>query len=131
MCQFYFDPCETKPDSGYGFITPLEKPGYGAARKYYFHMSEIETPDEYGGIEPETIVSFIITASRTGKGVQAVAVTIADPPKEEKENENPIHASFDALKVAEVEETGDAAEGGTWGNVRNDTWGAGENDAWT
>ena len=94
-------------------------------------MSEIETPDEYGGIEPETIVSFIITASRTGKGVQAVAVTIADPPKEEKENENPIHASFDALKVAEVEETGDAAEGGTWGNVRNDTWGAGENDAWT
>ena len=93
-------------------------------------MSEIETPDEYGGIEPETIVSFIITASRTGKGVQAVAVTIADPPKEEKENKNPINASFNALQVAEVDNTGDAAEGDTWGNVGNDTWGTGEKDAW-
>lgn len=83
-------------------------------------MSEIETPDEYGGIEPETIVSFIVTASRTGKGVQAVAVTIADPPKEDKENENPIHTSFDALKVAEVDDTGTAAEGDTWGNGGND-----------
>ena len=129
--KFYFDPSETKPDSGYGFITPLEKSSYGAAKKYYFHKSEIETPDEYGRIEPETIVSFIITASRTGKGVQAVAVTIADPPQAEKENENPINASLDALNVAEFDETGDAAVGDTWGNVGNDTWEAEENDAWT
>lgn len=85
-------------------------------------MSEIETPDEYGGIEPGTSVSFIIATARSGKGVQAVAVTIADPPKDDKENENSIHASLGALKVAEADDTGDAADGDTWGTRGNDAW---------
>ena len=118
----YSDPPETKPDSGYGFITPLKKTSYGAPNSFYFHMSEIETPDEDGGIEPGTDVSFIITTARSGKGFQAVAVTVADPPKEEQENGNSIHASFDALKVEEVDGTGDAAEGDTWGNGESEAW---------
>lgn len=85
-------------------------------------MSKIETPDEYGGIEPGTGVSFIITTARSGKGIQAVCVTIADPPKEDKENENSIHASFSELKVEEPEENGDAAEGDTWGTGGSDAW---------
>ena len=85
-------------------------------------MSEIETPDEDGGIEPGTGVSFIVTTARSGKGVQAVAVTIAEPPKEDEESESSIHASFDALKVEEVNGSGDAAEGGTWGNGGDDVW---------
>lgn len=48
-------------------------------------MDEIETPDEDGGIEPGTNVSFIVIAAK--KGIQAAAVTIADPPVEEKETE--------------------------------------------
>ena len=78
-------------------------------------MSSIEDPDEYGGIEPGTGVSFLVTPARSGKGVQAVAVTIADPPKEDKENESPIHSSFDALKVAEAGENGDTVEEQHWG----------------
>lgn len=85
-------------------------------------MSSIETPDEYGGIEPGTGVSFLVTPARSGKGVQAVDVTIADPPKEDKENESPIHASFGALKVAEAGENGDTAEADTWGTGGNDAW---------
>ena len=86
-------------------------------------MSEIEDPDEYGGIEPGTGVSFIVTAARSGKGVQAAAVTVADPPpKEDKENENSIHDPFGALKVAEAIDTGDAAEAEPWVPVSNDGW---------
>ena len=118
----YLDPPESKPNSGYGFIIPLSTTSYGAPKKYYFHMSEIETPDEYGGIEPGTGVSFIVTTTRSGKGVQAVAVTIADPPKVDKENESCIHTTFDALTVAEVNGSGDAAEDGTWGNGGDDAW---------
>lgn len=118
----YLDPPDTKPDSGYGFITPLNTTSYGAPKKYYFHMSEIETPDEYGGIEPGTSVSFIVTIARSGKGVQASAVTIADPPKENKENENSIHESLDTLKVADVDDTGNTAEGDTWGTGGSDAW---------
>ncbi|CAD6586950.1 MAG: hypothetical protein ASARMPRED_002886 [Alectoria sarmentosa] len=120
----YLDPPDTKPDSGYGFITPLTTTSYGAPKKYYFHMSEIETPDEYGGIEPGTGVSFIITTARSGKGVQAAAVTVADPPNEDKEKENSIHRSFSELKVAEAEDAGDAAA------AEGDTWGTGASDAW-
>ena len=86
-------------------------------------MSEIETPDEYGGIEPGTGVKFIVTSSRSGKGFQAVAVSVADFPKEDKENENPIQGSFDALKVAEVDDTGSVAEAdNTWGNGGINAW---------
>ena len=109
------DPPESKPDTGYGFITPLNQTSYGAPDKYYFHMSEIETPDEYGGIEPGTGVSFVITPARSGKGVQAVAVTIADPPKENKENQDPTHGSFGALKLEDANGFGDDAQGGGWG----------------
>lgn len=91
-------------------------------------MSEIETPDEYGGIEPGTGVSFIITTARSGKGVQAAAVTIADPPKEDTENENSIHASFDKLKIVEAEGTADSVEGNSWGTaVEGNGWGT---DGW-
>lgn len=86
-------------------------------------MSEIETPDECGGIEPGTGVSFIITPARSGKGVQAAAVTIADPPNEDKENETSIHTPFGELKVAEAGDAGDAA-------AERDTWGTGASDAW-
>ena len=109
------DPPESRPTTGYGFITPLNPTSYGAPDKYYFHMSEIETPDEYGGIEPGTGVSFVITPARSGKGVQAVAVTIADPPKENKENQDPTHGSFGALKIADANGFGDDAQGGGWG----------------
>ena len=81
-------------------------------RRYYFHMSKLEDPDEDGGIvsripskrfqnspiftddvikEPKTGVSFIIAPAR--KGVQAIAVKIADPPKEEEKNENGAETS--------------------------------------
>ena len=41
-------------------------------------MSELVNPDEKGGIEPETNVSFIVIPARRGQ--QAAEVTIADPP---------------------------------------------------
>ena len=85
-------------------------------------MSEIRNPDEFGGIDPDTGVSFIVAPARSGKGFQAVAVKIADPPKENKENENSFHESFDALKVEEVHENGDAAEGDSWGSSAADAW---------
>ena len=116
------DPPLSKPDSGYGFIVPLNATSYGAPKKYYFHMSEIETPDEYGGIEPGTGVKFIVMSSRSGKGFQAVAVSVADFPKENKENENPIQGSFDALKVADVDDIGSVAEADSWGNGGTDAW---------
>ena len=94
-------------------------------------MSQIETPDEYGGIEPGTSVKFIVTPSRSGKGFQAVGVAIADPPKENTENEGSIHASFDAMKVAEADNTGDAAEGDGWGNEGNGGWGNEGNGGWS
>ena len=92
-------------------------------------MSEIETPDEYGGIEPGTGVSFVISPARSGKGVQAVAVTIADPPKENKENkenQDPTHGSFGALKLADPNVIAGNAEGGAWGTEDTSaggTWG--------
>lgn len=82
-------------------------------------MSEIETPDEHGGIEPGTDVKFIVTPSRSGKGFQAVSVAVADPPEENQQNENTIHASFDAMKV---DDAADAAEGDSWGSGGNDGW---------
>ena len=85
-------------------------------------MSEIETPDEYGGIEPGTGVSFIVTPARSGKGFQAAAVTIADPPEKDKENQSPILATFDALKMSDIDGTGDGAEGGACGTGGNDAW---------
>ena len=130
------DPPESRPDTGYGFITPLNPKSYGAPDKYYFHMSEIETPDEYGGIEPGTGVSFVITPARSGKGVQAVAVTIADPPKENKENQDPTHGSFGALKIADPNVVADNTEGGGWGTEDTSaggTWGitdSAEGGAW-
>ena len=75
-------------------------------------MSEIEEPDEQGGIDKDTGVSFIIIPARSGKGLQAAAVTIADPPVADKTSEpaTPITAiedSFGELRVGE--ETQEAA----------------------
>lgn len=52
--------------------------------RYYFHMDELEDPDEDGGIEPNTNVSFIVLPAK--KGVQAASVKIADPPVEKKDD---------------------------------------------
>ena len=119
MCKRYLDPPDSNPNSGYGFIVPLDgTTSYGAPKRYYFHMSEIETPDEYGGIEPGTGVKFIVTPSRSGKGFQAVAVAVADPPDGSKENDDPVQASFEALSVEDAGHStaaeGDASGKGGW-----------------
>ncbi len=141
-CQQYFDPTERKPTNGYGFIEPLDPPSYGAPKKsvqlaepqtslpqsntstrYFFHMDEIVTPDEYGGLNPGTPVSFIIVPAK--KGIQAAAVTKADPPEEKKEDvptteaEDPFANGFAEMKVTEESVT-DAA---TSLLVGNDGWG--------
>lgn len=64
-------------------------------------MSEIMDPDEDGGIEPDTGVSFIIVPAR--KGSQAAAVTIADPPMEEEKEEPALTTSFQDLNVGNDE----------------------------
>ncbi|KAL8788505.1 MAG: hypothetical protein Q9195_007282 [Heterodermia aff. obscurata] len=102
----YFDPTEKRPTNGYGFIERL-----GDKTRFYFHMSEIVEPDEEGGIDIDTGVSFIIIPAR--KGLQAASVTIADPPVVEKtpEPETPlaIEDSFAALDVGkDVEADPDA-----------------------
>lgn len=79
----YKDPPPTNPNSGHGFIVELDQLATKQPKqqkRHYFHMSEIETPDEQGGIDKDTGVSFIIIPAR--KGTQAASVTIADPPKE-------------------------------------------------
>ena len=70
-------------------------------------MSEIETPDDDGGIDEDTNVSFIIIPAR--KGVQAAAVTIADPPEEPKEetlSEPTLETSFADMGVTDPTEAG-------------------------
>lgn len=65
-------------------------------------MSEIETPDKNGGIDEDTNVSFIIIPAK--KGIQAAAVTIADPPEEPKEEEASqptLETSFADMGVTE------------------------------
>ena len=82
-------------------------------------MSEIETPDEDGGIEPGFNVSFIVLPAK--KGVQAAAVTIADPPSNDNDKENvpALEASFADMGVkddgnaATEDDTNDGW--GTWG----------------
>lgn len=49
--------------------------------------------------EPDTNVSFIVTAAR--KGVQAVAVKIADPPKKEEDGHNGVVSGFGDLQVSD------------------------------
>ena len=74
-------------------------------------MSEIMDPDDDGGIEPETGVSFIIVPAK--KGLQAAAVTIADPPAIEEaieEKEEPaLETSFENLNVGNDENVPPAA----------------------
>ena len=65
-------------------------------------MSEIVDPDEDGGINPDTGVSFIIVSAR--KGIQAAAVTIADPTvieeeEQESDNEPAVAESFADLSM--------------------------------
>ena len=69
-------------------------------------------PDEQGGIDIETNVSFIVIAAR--KGQQAAQVTIANPPPKEMkeaetridENEPTLETSFADLGVTETVNTG-------------------------
>lgn len=63
-------------------------------------MSEIMDPDEDGGIDLETGVSFIIVPAK--KGVQAAAVTIADPPTIEEKKEEPEPALETAVENLNV-----------------------------
>ena len=71
-------------------------------------MSEIETPDDEGGIDADTNVSFIVIAAK--KGIQAAAVTICDPPEPkvetQKENVAPIESSFADLGLSATTDTG-------------------------
>ena len=73
-------------------------------------MSEIMDPDEEGGIDIETGVSFIIVPAR--KGLQAAMVTVADPPIVEKIPESDtapaIEDSFADLNVEKKEDDPDA-----------------------
>ena len=66
-------------------------------------MDEIVTPDEYGGINPNAHVSFIVVPAK--KGIQAAAVTIVDPPGEKKEDEKkesvPMKPFEDPFAVAD------------------------------
>lgn len=113
----YKDPPPSKPDSGYGFIVELDQLSVKKPKKHYFHMWEIETPDDAGGIDVDTMVSFIIVPAR--KGFQAAAVTIADPPKEEegdKENETPLEKAIEEMHVTEASETTMDAPIGDWGS---------------
>lgn len=101
-------------------------------------MDEIVTPDEHGGLNPGSHVSFIIVPAK--KGIQAAAVTIADPPEEKKEDEkkenvptktvedpfaDPFADSFAEMKVTK-ESNGTAAAADApdadddWGNAP--TW---------
>ena len=88
-------------------------------------MDEILTPDEDGGLNPETHVSFIVVPAK--KGVQAAAVTIVDPPDEKKEDnkkenvptmavEDPFADSFSEMKVTK-ESNGTAAADDGWGTA--------------
>ncbi|KAF6230560.1 hypothetical protein HO173_011097 [Letharia columbiana] len=124
----YKDPPSSKPDSGYGFIVELDQLTVKKPKKHYFHMWEIETPDDAGGIDPETMVSFIIIPAK--KGFQAAAVTIADPPKEEEttqeneapwgtaaeDNETPLETAMEEMHVSEANETTADATRGDWGS---------------
>ena len=95
------------------------------------------TPDEYGGLNPGAHVSFIIVPAK--KGIQAAAVTIADPPEEKKKDEkkenvptktvedpfaDPFADSFAGMKVTKenngtaATDAPDADDG--WGNAP--TW---------
>jgi len=68
--------------------------------------------------EPHTGVSFIVGAAR--KGVQALAVKIADPPpKEEEKGQNGLESSVAGMGLndangAATEETTDGGGWGTW-----------------
>ena len=59
-------------------------------------MSEIETPDEEGGIDKGTNVSFIVVPAK--KGIQAAAVKAADPPVK-KENVPAVEDAFGEMKL--------------------------------
>ena len=71
-------------------------------------MDELENPDEDGGIEPNTNVSFIVIPAK--KGVQAASVTVAEPPPPEtdndKENEPALVQSFGDFGLGGGEEDG-------------------------
>jgi len=93
----YSDPPTADSTNGYGFIEPLNVAGYGQPKKYYFHMSELEDPDDNGGIEPGTGVSYIVQPARSGRGFQACMVSVADPPKSEEETS--VEARLKKMKV--------------------------------
>ncbi|KAL6721649.1 hypothetical protein ACLMJK_000753 [Lecanora helva] len=77
-------------------------------------MSEIEEPDEDGGIDVDTGVSFIVVPAR--KGIQAAAVKIADPPKEEDEQDVQTGLEADVAGWGFGESGGAVAEdAGGWG----------------
>lgn len=63
-------------------------------------MDEIVTPDEDGGIEPGTAVSYIVIPAK--KGLQAAAVTEVTPPGEKKEDApaTGIESSFAQMDVS-------------------------------
>ena len=89
--------------------------------RYFFHLSNIVDPDEQGGLEPGTGVSFIIIPAK--KGFQAAAVTVEDPPKPEPK---PLETSMANLNV---DDTATAEDG--WGDDAVTAGYSGGNDAAT
>ena len=82
-------------------------------------MSNIETPDEEGGLEPETGVSFIVVPAK--KGFQAVNVRVEDPPEP---TATPVETSLAGLNIHEK-----ATDEGAWGGNEapaDDGWGGDE-----
>ena len=96
----YKDPPTSKPNSGYGFIVELDQLELKKPKKHYFHMSEIQTPDDAGGIDPEAIVSFIIIPARKGFQAAAIAITGAARNGEaDKEDEAPLEQAMEEMHV--------------------------------
>ncbi len=94
--QCYYDPTPSKPTNGFGFIEATGPP-YSGPRRHYFHMDQIATPDDKGGLYHGDYVSFIVVQAR--KGFQAVDVKLEDHHKPEDEDE--IEAKMAAMNVGD------------------------------
>ena len=66
-------------------------------------MSNIETPDEEGGLSPGTGISFIVIPAK--KGFQAASVRVEDPPEPAPQ-----------AALADLSLNGEATDTGAWGD---------------
>ena len=100
-------------------------------------MDEILTPDEDGGIEPGSHVSYIVIPAK--KGVQAVAVTLVPPPGERKEDApaTGIDSSFAQMGFGQSQDNSNAGWGDEnakpdagWGESKGSDAGWGTDAGW-